>query len=100
MIILINPPYTKDWIKLSGEKIQEYLKTPNIKIYYVVPVWNISDRKKAGLHVTNNDLPILDSLKDNKNLIYHKIKRLEFYNFINNKISILKDPIHIYIFQS
>jgi len=99
MIILINPPYTSSWIKITGDYINEYLKTPNIKIYYIVPVWNTSDRKKLKLK-TFKDIPILDELKRNKYLISHQITKLEFYNGISRTNSILNDPVHIYIFSN
>jgi hypothetical protein len=100
MTILINPPYTEKWIKMSCEIINNIMnKKENTKIYLVIPVWNKSDRKKLGLK-EYEDFPEIDKLKDSSFLLSHKIENIEFYNGIIKKNVYLKDKVHIFIFQN
>jgi hypothetical protein len=85
MTILINPPYTKKWIQISCKIIDNIMnKNKNTKIYFVIPVWNNSDRKNLGLTLYN-DLLEIDELKNSQFLQSHKIMHLDFYNGIIKK---------------
>ncbi len=100
MTILINPPYTEKWIKMSCEIINNIMnKKENTKIYLVIPVWNKSDRKKLGLK-EYEDLPEIDKLKESSFLQSHEIANLAFYNGIIKKNVYLKDKVHVFIFQN
>jgi hypothetical protein len=100
MTILINPPYTKKWIQISCKIINNIMeKKLNTKIYLVIPVWNLCDRKMLNYKMCE-DLPEIDDLKKNKYLISHTIKNIEFYNGILKKIVHLKDKVHIFIFTN
>lgn len=103
MIILINPPYTHVWIKISCKIIENIMKKNcNTIIYLVIPIWNNSDRKKLGLKIYDDveDLIEIDNLKQSKFLVYHKIVNLCFYNGIIKKKVNLKDKIHLFKFNS
>ena len=100
MTILINPPYTEEWIKISCKIINNIMKKDkNTKIYLVIPVWNCSDRKILGLKECK-DLPEIDKLKNNSYLQSHNIKNLEFYDGITKRNVYLKDKVHIFIFKN
>lgn len=103
MIILINPPYTDVWIKISCKIIENIMKkNMNTIIYLVIPIWNNSDRKKLKLKIYDDieDLIEIDELKLSKYLVYHKIVNLNFYNGIIKKKVNLKDKIHLFKFNS
>jgi hypothetical protein len=102
MIILINPPYTDIWIRMSCKIVENIMrKNLNTIIYLVIPIWNNSDRKKLGLKIYDNeDLVEIDNLKSSKYLVYHKITNLNFYNGIIKKQVNLKDKIHLFKFDS
>lgn len=88
MIILINPPYTEKWIKISCIVIDNIMKqNKNTIVWLVIPIWNNTDRKKLGLKIYNDveDLVEIDKLKKSKYLVFHKITNLEFFNGIEKK---------------
>ena len=96
MTLLVNPPYTEEWINTSCELIGKFLRShKKTTIYFVVPVWNTVDRKKLNLSQCD-DLPILDALKLSKYLISHTIEQLPFYDGIRKKQIHLKDKVHVY----
>lgn len=100
MRILINPPYTERWIKISCKTIENIMKkNMNTTIYLVIPVWNISDRKKLNLPIYE-DLPEIDELKKSKYLISHELINLQFYNGIIKKNVNLKDKVHLFILSN
>lgn len=102
MIILINPPYTDIWIRISCKIVKNIMeKNLNTIIYLVIPIWNNSDRKKLKLKIYDDeDLVEIDNLKLSKYLVYHKIVNLNFYNGIIKKQVNLKDKIHLFKFDS
>lgn len=101
MNILINPPYTEKWIKLSCKIINNIMnKNKNTKIFLIIPVWNTSDRKTLGLNTQYGDLPEIDKLKTSSYLQSHEITNLTFYNGIIKKYIHLKDNVHVFIFQN
>jgi hypothetical protein len=100
MTILINPPYTEEWIVKSCELVNQYLsKEMNTTIWLVVPVWNVSDRKKLRLKIYD-DMPILDAMKFSPYLVSHEITNLKFYNGLEKKEIDLKDKVHVYHFSN
>lgn len=102
MKILINPPYTDVWIRISCKIIENIMKKNlNTIVYLVIPIWNNSDRKKLGLKIYDDeDLVEIDNLKLSKFIAYHKIINLNFYNGIIKKQINLKDKIHLFKFDS
>lgn len=96
MTILVNPPYTEEWIQKSCELVTNYLEqNMNTTIWLVVPVWNRSDRKILGLK-NHDDMPILDAMKFSLYLRSHEITNLPFYNGLEKKEIHLKDNVHVY----
>ena len=96
MNILVNPPYTEEWIEMTCELVKHYLEqNMNTEIWLVVPVWNKSDRKKLRLK-NYDDMPILDTMKLSPYLIHHEITNLPFYNGLEKKEIKLKDKVHVY----
>ena len=96
MTILVNPPYTEEWINKSCEFVNKYLeKNKKTTIYLVIPVWNISNRKKLGLTIYN-DIPMIDEMKKSKYLVSHKMENLDFYNGLTKLKVNLKDHVHIF----
>ena len=103
MIILINPPFTNTWIKKSCKIIENIMKKNlNTIIYFIIPVWNNSDRKKLGLKIYKDfgDISEIDNLKLSKYLVYHKIENLDFYDGVTKKIVNLPDNVHLFKFNS
>lgn len=100
MRILINSPYTKEWIQLSCEIISTIMEeNKHTKIFIVIPVWNKSDRKKLNLS-DNADLQQINGIKKSKYLIYHNMLNLEFYNGLTKIYIYLKDKVHLFIFKN
>jgi hypothetical protein len=96
MTILVNPPYTEEWIEKACELVSEYLEQDmNTTIWLVVPVWNIKDRKKLGLKLSKN-MPILEAMKSSPYLKSREITNLEFYNGLEKKHVHLKDKVHVF----
>lgn len=97
MVLLVNPPYTEDWINITCEYVNYFLSlNMNTTIYLILPIWNISDRLLLNLPILYKDLPILDELKTSPYLISYTTEHLPFYNGINHKNIKLKDKVHIY----
>ncbi len=100
MTILVNPPYTEEWIEKACELVNQYLQPNtniemNTTIWLVLPVWNTIDRMELGLEITKN-MPILDSMKFSPYLVSHEITRLPFYNGLEKKHVYLHDKVHVY----
>lgn len=97
--ILINPPYTEDWIRIACKLTHEYLLLPNT-IYLVIPIWNVSDRLLCNLPILYDDLPCIDEMKLSPYLISHRFEHLKFYDGIHKKHKYLCDKVHIFHLQS
>ena len=74
-------------------------KNKHTKIFLVIPIWNVSDRKKLGLK-EYEDLPEIDELKESEFLVKHEMKNLEFFNGITKTRSKLKDRVHVFVFRN
>jgi hypothetical protein len=99
-IILINPPYTVVWIQISCKIIETIMKlNKHTRIYLVIPVWNIADRKKLNLKLFD-DLPEIDLLKESPYMIKHELINIRFYNGIIKKEVNLRDDVHLFVFQN
>jgi hypothetical protein len=97
MKLLVNPPYTEEWINITCEYVTHLLSlNMNTTIYLILPIWNTSDRLHLNLPILYNDLPILDELKLSPYLVSYSMDNLTFYNGINHKNVKLKDKVHIY----
>lgn len=98
---LVNPPYTKQYIEDVGQRIFEWLQSnKKYKFVVVLPVWDFESRKELGLKLTE-DCEIINKMIDSKYTIYNKIlKNFKFYDGLNNKYVILKDPIHFFIMKN
>lgn len=100
MNILVNPPYTEKWIQTACELVSQYLEmNMNTTIWLVVPIWNTANRLIEGLK-PQDDMPILDLLKDSPYLIKHEITKLPFYNGLTKKRVYLNDKVHVYHFSN
>ena len=100
MVILINPPYTEQWIKISCITVENIMKQNlHTKIYLVIPIWNISDRKLLGLTLFD-DLKEIDELKLSKYLVKHDMVNIDFYNGVIGKNVKLKDKVHVFVFKN
>ena len=91
-IILANPPYTKDWIKWTIQKILEWKKTISFTCYVVIPIWDRKTRDQIGLK-KYPDFPEITTLIDNAT--YARVDNLEFFDGIHNKYVYLKDKVHV-----
>lgn len=97
MTILVNPPYTEEWIYITCEYVNYFLSlNMNTTIYLILPIWNTSDRILLNLPILYNDLPVLDILKTSNYLIKYSTEHLPFYNGITRKTIKLKDKVHVY----
>lgn len=98
--LLINPPYTQDWIVLSCKIVERLLVLKKrTTIYLVIPVWNKSDREKLKLPGTFDDIPEIDKLKQHPNILSHKLTNLQFFNGITKKHVFLRDKVHLFVFK-
>lgn len=99
MTLLINPPYSEDWIQVACQLCIKLLKKKkNTTIYLVLPVWNLSDRKKLGLPLYD-DLPIIDDMKISPYLIKHSIRNIKFYDGTKQQLALYTDKVHVFIFN-
>jgi hypothetical protein len=90
---LANPPYTEYHIRWTLQNILTKWSESNFIV--VVPVWDKTSRKKLGLNEYDDLSEITEMIK--KYGRHHKIiKNFPFYNGIDNKNIILKDPVHIF----
>lgn len=92
MILLVNPPYTVEWVKWTCEKLIEW--KGKARFICIVPIWDKKSRKELGLK-TFPDLPEINKLINESE--YHEMKHIKFYDGINNKSVLLKDKVHIII---
>lgn len=100
-ILLINPPYTQEWITLSCIIVKRLLMlNKHTKIYLVIPIWNVSDRKLLKLPGTFDDIPEIDELKTHEYLISHSLVNLPFFNGIIKKHVFLRDKVHLFVFTN
>ncbi len=98
---LVNPPYEASYIKVSGEKVLEWLKdNKNLRFFIVLPIWDIKTREMYSLK-TYSDLPIITELINSEYNVFHKVfEEFPFYDGTKNKLVHLKDPIHFMVLQS
>ena len=104
MNILINPPYTENWIQHACEIASILLEkntNKNTKIWLVIPVWNETNRTNLGLNTKSySDMPIIDALKISPYLVNHSVENLSFYNGLEDKTVNLKDKVHVFYFEN
>ena len=100
MVILINPPYTERWIKISCITINNIMnQNLHTKIFLVIPIWNINDRKLLNLELFD-DLKEIDEMKESKYLVKHDMVNIDFYNGVTQKNVKLKDKVHVFVFKN
>lgn len=99
---LVNPPYNKNHIKASGEKVMEWVKdSHNLRFFIILPAWDVKTRSLYGLK-SYSDLPIISKLIDSEYRVFHKVfEEFPFYDGVKNRLVNLSDvPIHVIILQS
>lgn len=93
-VVLVNPPYTNQWIIWSIRKIlDEWLDKATF--YVVIPVWDCRTRKRLGLKLYNECAPeIVELIEKSK---YHKVvDNFLFYDGVGRAdYYMTKIPIHI-----
>lgn len=92
MVVLVNPPYTAEWIKWTCNKIIE-LKG-KATFYVILPVWDRKTRKELGLK-QYADLPEIQELIAVSRIA--EVTSLPFYDGIHQREILLKDPVHVIV---
>jgi hypothetical protein len=93
-IVLVNPPYTMQWMIWTIRKILDEWLGKAI-FYIVIPVWDCRTRKRLGLKLYNECVPeIVELIEKSK---YHKVvENFLFYDGVGRKDYIMgKVPIHV-----
>lgn len=93
--ILVNPPYTAEWVKWTCAKIIEWKGKANFVI--VIPVWDRKTRDELRLK-RYPDLPEINHLIEIADQA--EVVHLPFYDGIQGRKVELKDPVHlIFVFS-
>jgi len=92
MVVLVNPPYTPEWIAWTCKKILEW--KDKALFYVVLPVWDRKTRNELGLS-KYADLPEIQDLIAVSTSA--EVVRLPFYDGLHNKKVVLKDPVHLIV---
>ena len=91
-VILINPPYTTNFIKWSIVRANEWKGL--VKMDIVLPIWDDPTRRRLGLS-KQPDFPEITSLL--KASDRSSTERLTFYDGIHDKRLKLKDKVHVIV---
>jgi len=86
-VLLINPPYTVQWIKWVCKNCLEWKGS-----WIVLPIWDYKSRDKLG-YKKQPDLPEITTLIEKAE--YHEMLNIPFYDGILGKTIYLRDKVHI-----